>query len=149
MAVAGSGAPSLKAVRVPVGADAVLWGEATARRIGAQHAPAAPQLPERSVSGAASPELSASPSEQWERGDAEPTTDDDGMRTRALREVQLEHPGVLCWWGKATQQWWAYVPVGQFRTLVSADSLPRLRQRITETQMQPGVHAQWQAGTVT
>ncbi|WP_433145212.1 hypothetical protein ACQPZ8_01680 [Actinomadura nitritigenes] len=146
--MAGSAASSLKTAPVPVGPGAVLWGETTARWISAQHAPIAPELLEKNVSRAALPAPAVPPPERQERGAAEPTGDDERTRVRALREVELEHPGVLCWWGKATQQWWAYVPVGQFRTLVSADSLPRLRQRIIETQMQPNVHAHWQDETV-
>ncbi|MFI0447440.1 hypothetical protein [Actinomadura sp. 6N118] len=48
-----------------------------------------------------------------------------------VSEVRRRFPGVSCWWGIYSQQWWALIPRGASSRLVSAITLDALARAIS------------------
>jgi hypothetical protein len=55
------------------------------------------------------------------------------VRRATVADLQRSFPHAICWWGEATQQWWAYLVLNTDRALISANSPYRLADRISET----------------
>jgi hypothetical protein len=54
----------------------------------------------------------------------------DGLDSRPVTDaIQLEFPGVLAWYGRATGSWWALVPLRRGPRLVEALDPSELRER--------------------
>lgn len=55
---------------------------------------------------------------------------------RAARELSAQFPGVHAWYGQATHQWWAMVPLRGGSRLLCAADVRQLREEIINAQRQ-------------
>ncbi|WP_157431047.1 hypothetical protein [Actinomadura macra] len=50
-----------------------------------------------------------------------------------VSELQEQYPGVVCWWGLATCEWWALIPDGMQWKIVNASTPDGLIHAVVRT----------------